>query len=66
MIRALRMPVVEANPKMWIQLGEKSWNTNSTLFEIVQQLKSEMARMRANGETLMQEKEGITKSLSDR
>lgn len=39
---------------------------NFTLFEIVQQLKSEMARMRANDEILMQEKEGISKNLSDR
>lgn len=57
---------IEGHPKMWVQLREEAWNVNTILYEIVQQLKDEMARLREDNERLMQEEENILKSLFER
>jgi len=56
----------EGNPKVWVQLGEEPRNTDIDIMVIVQDLKDEMARLRADNEILMQEQEKIMKSLFDR
>ena len=60
-----KIPFPETNPKVWIQLGEESHNTNAAILEIVQELKNEMAHLWVDNEMLMQEQEKIMKSLSD-
>ena len=56
----------EANPEVWVQLGEEPHNTNTTILDTVLELKEEMARLHAYNERLMQEQEKIMKCLSDR
>lgn len=55
----------EANPNIWVQLREEQHNTNTDIFEIVQELKEKMARLRADNKRLMQEQEKNMKSLCD-
>lgn len=45
----------EANPHVWVQIGEELRNTNTTILEIVQELRDEVNRLWANNERLMQE-----------
>lgn len=43
----------KANPEMWVQIGEESWNTNIVILETIQELKNKMAKLRADSERLM-------------
>lgn len=56
-------PFQEGNPKVWVQLGSEPRNTNPYIMVTVQELKYEMARLRVDSETLVQEQEKIMKSL---
>lgn len=49
-----------------MQLGEEPRNTNLTILETIQELKNEMAQLRANNARLALEHEKIMKSLSDK
>lgn len=43
----------EANPEVWVKLGEEPHNINTTILETKQELKDEMARLQADNERLM-------------
>eukprot|EP00253_Pinus_taeda_P022911 PITA_22911 len=52
------------NAELWVQLGEEIRSTNLAILETVQELKNEMARLRADNARLTMEQERILKSLS--
>eukprot|EP00253_Pinus_taeda_P028202 PITA_28202 len=54
------------NAELWMQLGEETRSTNLAILETVQELKNEMARLRADNARLTMEQERILKSLSDK
>jgi len=56
----------QGNPEIWVQLGAEGRNADSTLMRTVQELKDEMARLRADNARLNIEQERILKSLSDK
>ena len=56
----------QGNLELWVQLGAEGSNTDSTLMRTVQELKDEMARLRADNARLNVEQERILKSLSDK
>lgn len=35
----------ETNPEVWVQLGEESRNTNTTILETIQELNDEVAQL---------------------
>jgi len=65
-IRVGLVPTAKAILDMWVQRGEECRNTNLALFETIQQLQSDMARLKYDNERLIQEQERIMKSLSDK
>lgn len=56
----------ETNLEVWVKLDEEPCNTNTTILETMQELKSEMPWLRSDNERLMQEQEKIMKSLSNK
>lgn len=58
--------VPKENPELWIQLGAETRSTNLAILQTVQELKSEMARLREDNARLTVEQERILKSLSDK
>ena len=54
------------NPELWVQLGAETRSTNLAILQTVQELKSEMARLREDNARLTMEQERILKSLSDK
>lgn len=66
MIREGTTSFPETNPEVWVQLGEESCNTNTTILETVQELNNEISRFWVDNERVMQEQGKIMKSLSKR
>eukprot|EP00253_Pinus_taeda_P016801 PITA_16801 len=58
--------VPQENPELWIQLGAETRSTNLAILQTIQELKSEMARLREDNARLTVEQERILKSLSDK
>ena len=56
----------QGNSEFWVQLGAAGRTTDSTLLRTLQELKDEMARLRADNARLNVEHERILKSLSDK
>eukprot|EP00253_Pinus_taeda_P018941 PITA_18941 len=56
--------VPQENPELWIQLGAETCSTNLAILQTVQELKSEMARLREDNAQLTVEQERILKTLS--
>eukprot|EP00253_Pinus_taeda_P029666 PITA_29666 len=56
----------QGNSEFWVQLGAAGRTTDSTLFRTLQELKDEMAQLRADNARLNVEQERILKSLSDK
>lgn len=46
---------INANPDIWIQLGEESRQTNAVLVKTIKQLHAEMINLRTNNERLREE-----------
>jgi len=58
--------VPQENPELWIQLGAETRSTNLAILQTVQELKSEMARLREDNARLTEEQERILRSLSNK
>eukprot|EP00253_Pinus_taeda_P013110 PITA_13110 len=58
--------IPQENPELWIQLGAETRSTNLAILQTIQELKSEMARLREDNARLTVEQERILKSLSDK
>jgi len=56
---------VNANPDIWMHLGEESSQANVVLLKTVQQLRAEMTNLRSDNEWLQLEHERILRSLSN-
>lgn len=56
---------VNANPEIWIQLGEESHQANVLLLKTIKKLRAEMKNLRTDDERLCLEHEKILRSLSN-
>ena len=56
--------IPQENAELWVQLGAETRSTNLAILQNIQELKSEMARLREDNARLTVEQERILKSLS--